>query len=180
MDFIEGPPKSMGEIGYDGGRQPLSKYSHFIALKHLLTAIVVAQAYMDDVYKLHGFPKVMVSDRVMFFSANSGRSPSAFKGWTCVTLQPTILKAMDKQRVNHCLETYLRCMTGECPTRWATWLSLAELWYNTTFHSSTKMTPFQVLNGHQPPLHLPYVLGDSSLPAVDQRMKKRECMIAVL
>uniref|UniRef100_A0A453EA21 Integrase catalytic domain-containing protein n=1 Tax=Aegilops tauschii subsp. strangulata TaxID=200361 RepID=A0A453EA21_AEGTS len=51
------------------------------------------------------------------------------------------------ERVNQCLETYLRCMTTMQPTKWLSWLSLAEYWYNTTYHTALKMSPFQALYG---------------------------------
>lgn len=45
----------------------LSKYAHFLALQRLLTETIVAQTYIDNIYKLHGMPKVMVSDRDSIF-----------------------------------------------------------------------------------------------------------------
>jgi hypothetical protein len=49
--------------------------------------------------------------------------------------------------VNKCLETYLRCFTSEKQHQWAQWLPLAEWWYNTTYHTATRMTPFEVVYG---------------------------------
>lgn len=69
--------------------------------------------------------------------------------------------------INRCLETYRRCMTGESPKKWLSWLPLTEYWYNTNFHSSLQTTPFQALYGYPPPLQGTYVPGDSSLPVVD-------------
>lgn len=68
-------------------------------------------------------------------------------------------------------------MSSDNPKEWFKWLPLAEFWYNTNFHSSTKTTPFQVLYGQQPPTHIPYLLGLSCVAAVDRSLTARECMI---
>lgn len=58
------------------------------------------------------------------------------------------------ERVNQCLENYLRCMTSNRPKQWVKWLSLAQWWYNTNSHASLKTTPFEALFGYALP-HLP-------------------------
>ena len=62
---------------------------------------------------------------------------------------------------------------GEKPHTWSRWLGLAEYWYNTTYHSSIKMTPFEALYGYAPPLHVPYFPGDSNVEAVDLALRHR-------
>lgn len=64
-------------------------------------------------------------------------------------------------------------MTGELPSQWSKWLSLAEWWYNSTYHSSLDMTPFEALFGYKPiPLPLgPYM--DSMVPAVSNMVQER-------
>lgn len=49
MDFIEGLPKSEGKEIILVVVDPLTKYSHFIALSHPLTAPQVAQAFMTNI-----------------------------------------------------------------------------------------------------------------------------------
>ncbi|GJX10764.1 retrotransposable element Tf2 [Tanacetum coccineum] len=61
--------------------------------------------------------------------------------------------------VNRCLEGYLRYITGEQPKKWFEWLSLAELWYNTNFHTSINTTPFEVVYGQTTPIHVAYLGG---------------------
>jgi hypothetical protein len=56
------------------------------------------------------------------------------------------------ERVNQCLENYLRCMVILEPKKWLAWLPLAEWWYNTNYHTSLKCTPFEALYGYKPPM----------------------------
>jgi hypothetical protein len=60
---------------------------------------------------------------------------------------------------NKCLENYLRCFTQDNPKHWAAWLPWAEYWFNTRWHSSTHMTPFEEVYGVPPPRLLNYIPG---------------------
>jgi hypothetical protein len=42
-------------------------------------------------------------------------------------------------------------MSFQEPKKWAAWLPLAAWWYNTSFHTSLKCTPFEALYGYPPP-----------------------------
>jgi len=46
-----------------------SKYAHFVPLTQPFTALKVAVAYMDNIYKLHGFPQAIISDRDRIFTS---------------------------------------------------------------------------------------------------------------
>jgi hypothetical protein len=46
-----------------------SRYSHFIPLKHPFTALQVAKAYMTNVFKIHGLPQAIISDRDRIFTS---------------------------------------------------------------------------------------------------------------
>ncbi|KAD4585289.1 hypothetical protein E3N88_22890 [Mikania micrantha] len=82
--------------------------------------------------------------------------------------------------LNRCLETYLRCMCMQTPNQWFKWLSLVEWWYNTTYHSSIKMSPFQALYGYPPPIHISYIPMDTYVAAVETLYRDREVMIQTL
>nr|GEW16251.1 putative mitochondrial protein [Tanacetum cinerariifolium] len=82
--------------------------------------------------------------------------------------------------VNRSLGCYLRCMCGEKPKEWVKWLSLAEFWYNTNYHTSTKTTPYEVVYCQTPHIHVPYIPGDSRVKIVDRTLQAREEAIKVL
>ena len=51
----------------------LSKYAHFILLKRPFMAKTVAEAFVKEIVRLHGFPKTIVSDRDPVFLSNFGK-----------------------------------------------------------------------------------------------------------
>jgi hypothetical protein len=71
-------------------------------------------------------------------------------------------------------------MCSDKPTQWYKWLSLAEWWYNTNYHSSIHTTPFEVVYGYPPPIHLPYLPGSSVVVTVDRSLLAREDTIKLL
>lgn len=65
MDFIENSPNSFGKQVIFVVVDRLSKVVHFIALAHPYTAREVAQAFLDNIFKLHGFSNSITSDKVL-------------------------------------------------------------------------------------------------------------------
>jgi hypothetical protein len=51
------------------------------------------------------------------------------------------------ERVNQCMVTFLCCFVHVWPKQWHKWLSLAEFWYNTNYHSSLGHSPCEVFIG---------------------------------
>jgi hypothetical protein len=111
----------------------------------------VAQVYIDNVFKLHGMLAALVSDRDKIFTSQLWRSLFALSK-TELRMSTTYHPQTDRQteRVNQCLDTYRRCFISTCPTKWSQWLPLAEFWYNTSYHTTIRTTPFQALYGHAP------------------------------
>ena len=69
MDLIDGLPKSEKHEATMVVVDKLSKYDHFIALKHPHTIKTMVDAFVKEVVKLHDYPKSIVSDRdKVFFS----------------------------------------------------------------------------------------------------------------
>ena len=178
MDFIEGLPKSGGKDVVMVVVDRLSKYGHFISLSHPFTALQVAQAYLDNVYKLHGTPTSIVSDRDKIFLSKFWSELFRLLG-TELKMSSAYHPQSNGQTevVNRSLEMYLRCMAGERPRDWARWIPLAEWWYNTTFHSATQTTPYEIVYGQPAPVHLPYFPGDSKVEAIDRSLQAREAAI---
>ena len=67
--FIEGLPKSKSFDTILVVIDKLTKYTHFICLAHPYTALSVAQAFLANVYKLHGMPSIIISNRDKIFTS---------------------------------------------------------------------------------------------------------------
>jgi len=63
MDFIDGLPSSRQYNCILVVVDKLTKYAHFIPLRHPYTASKVADLFVDNIYKLHSMPKTLVSDK---------------------------------------------------------------------------------------------------------------------
>nr|GEV90182.1 hypothetical protein [Tanacetum cinerariifolium] len=107
IDFIESLPKSQRKSIILVVVDRLSTYAHFMALQHPFSTSDVAKLFLNNIYKLHGLPKVIVSDR-------------------------------------------------------------------------DKATPYKIVYGQPPPIHLPNVPGDSMVEVVDRSLHAREKVIQML
>ena len=154
MDFIEGLPRSGGKNYILVIVDKFSKFSHFVPLSHPFAAGVVAKTFMQQVYRLHGVPLSIISDRDRIFTSQLWQE--LFK---LANVQLRMSSAYHPQsdgqteRVNQCVEQFLRCFVHACPSKWVDWIYLAGFWYNVSWHSALKMSPFEALYG-QKPCHL--------------------------
>ena len=148
MDFIDGLPTSGHANCIMVVVDKLSKFTHFIPLHHPYTAQRVAQAFLDNIFKIHGLPTHIILDRDPIFTSQFWRELFRLAQVT-LAMSSAYHPQSDGQteRVNQCLETYLRCFVHSCPRQWLKWLPLAEYWYNTSSHSALGRSPFEVLFG---------------------------------
>jgi hypothetical protein len=181
LDFIEGLPKSKTFDTILVVIDKFSKYAHFIPLSHPYTTLTVAQVYLNNIYKLHGLPQIIVSDRDRVFTSAVWQELFRLTHTTLNTSSSYHPQTGGQtERLNQCLETYLRCMIHDCPTKWFQWLPLAEYWYNTTYHSAHGTTPFEVLYGNKP-RHFGITTTDTcSVPDLQQWLQDRSAMTQLI
>ena len=120
-----------------------SKSSHFLTLSNPFTAKNVAEKFVEGVIKLHGMPKSIVSNQDPIFISNFWQEFFRMSG-TKLQLKSIYHPQMDGQTkvINHCVEQYLQCFVHQWPQKWCSYLPWTEYWYNTTYHISTRITPF--------------------------------------
>jgi len=117
MDFIEGLSEGKDTIMVIVGR--FIKYGHFITLAHPFTTQEVVKFFLDHIYKFHGLPTMILTYRDKIFTSLFWRE--LFKHLGVKLLLSTTYHPQTNgqiERVNQCLETYLRCITMHCPRKW--------------------------------------------------------------
>jgi hypothetical protein len=177
MDFVEGLPHSKHVNCILVMVDSFTKYAHFLALSHPFTAATVAKLFLDQVYRLHGLPSAIISDRDHIFTS---------KFWSKLFHLADVKLQMSSsyhpqsdgqtERLNQTMETFLRCFANACPSKWSSWLPLAELWYNTSPHSAVGRSLFEALYGY-PPRHFGISAVDAVLvPELSDWLRDRHVM----
>jgi len=119
-----------------------------IRLMAIMTSISsseVARIYQDDIWKIHGIPKKIISDRGPQFA-------STFIGELCKALgiKRAISIAYHPQtdgqteRINQEVEVFLRHYINYRQDDWTKWLATAKFQYNDKEHTATEHSPFYV------------------------------------
>jgi hypothetical protein len=104
--------------------------------------------YQDQIVRLHGVPKTIISDRGAPFIARFWEQLQHSLGTKLVqssTYHPQTHG--QTERVNQILEDILRACVIQYDKNWNKCLSLVEFSYNNSYQSSLKMAPFEALYG---------------------------------
>lgn len=119
MDFIKSLPISAGKTVIWVIVDRFTKYVHFPDLHYPYTAISLAALFVEQIYKLHVFPKTIVSDKAKTFLSNFWQTLFKQVG-TQICLSTSYHSQIDgrSEKLNRCLEGYLRCMCNLQLRKW--------------------------------------------------------------
>lgn len=174
LDFVTGLPKSKGYDVILVVVDRLSKYAHFLRLKHPYLAKIVAVVFVQEVVRLHGIPLSILSDRDPIFVSAFWKELFQLQGTTLKMSSASHPETDGQMEVVRCLKSYLCCFASKQPRTWSIWIPWAELWYNTTFHVSIGATPFEVVYGRQPPTIIRYLCGETKVETVANELQDRD------
>ena len=105
---------------------------------------------MKEIFRLHGFPKEIVSDRDPKFTSNFWKGLFANLG-TKLNFNTAYHPQTDEQtkRVNQELEDMLRMYVMDKPSKWEDYLHLVEFAYNNGQQASLGMIPYEYMYGRR-------------------------------
>jgi hypothetical protein len=172
MDSIVSLPKDRNKSFIMVVADILSNYAHFFPLPHPFTPSLVTQVFLDHIFKLHGMQTSIVSDRDPTFANTFWKELFKLQG-TQLNISTSYHPHYDGQMevVNKYLETYLHFFPSKKRHQWVKWFPLAEWWYNTSYHTTTKMTPYEVVYGKSPQRMTTYLPGTSKVQSIDTRLQ---------
>eukprot|EP00253_Pinus_taeda_P007200 PITA_07200 len=148
MDFITGLPIVQGKDCVFVIVDRLAKYTYFFAISTHYTTAQMVELFFREVFRLHGLPKTIISDRDSRFMGGFWQELFRLVGTELIS-STSYHPQTDGQTkiVNKWLEGYLRNYVSGQQRAWLKWPHLGEYCYNTTHHMSIGMSPFYVLIG---------------------------------
>lgn len=128
----------------------LTKYSFAIAISNM-EAKTVAEALVTNIICSFGTPESILTDQGSNFLSQIFKNICKF--FNIKKLQTTAYHPQSNGALERChagLAAYLRNFTSHDHSNWDKWLPYAMLCYNTTPHSSSKFSPYELIFGHKP------------------------------
>ncbi len=151
MDFMVSLPPSRGFDVIMVVVDQFSKMAHFIPTKDEATAQEIGRLFFTHVFKHHGLPKDIISDRNPKFTSNFWRAlwkRMGSKLKMSTSFRPQTNGQTD--RVNLVIQQFLRNYVTVDQQDWVDHLELTEFCYNNSEHFATRSTPFQMVTGKSP------------------------------
>jgi hypothetical protein len=152
MDFIlELPRTKRGRDSIFVVVDHFSKMAHFIPCHKSDNASHVADLFFTKIVRLHGVPNTIVLDSDAKFLSHFWRT-LWFKLGTKLLFSTTCHPQTDGQTkvVNHTLSTMLWAILKTNHKLWEECLPHIKFAYNRSVHSTTNVSPFQVVYGFNP------------------------------
>uniref|UniRef100_A0AAV1TVZ2 Integrase catalytic domain-containing protein n=1 Tax=Peronospora matthiolae TaxID=2874970 RepID=A0AAV1TVZ2_9STRA len=165
MDFVFGLPRdAAGNTGIVVFVDRLSKMAHLAAVPDSIDGEGTAKLFMDRVFRQHGLPVAIVSDRDPRFTGKFWTSVFKVLG-TRLDMSTADHPQTDGQteRVNRVINDILRSICADTPRRWSAMLPLVEFALNNAVHASTGFTPFYINGLTHPRVPLTLSLRESGL-----------------
>ena len=164
MDFVVSLPKTKSD--YDSILvvvDRLSKMCHLIPTVTNASAMDVASLFVNQIYRLHGLPKVIVSDRDPKFTSKFWQALHSILG-TKLSLSSSYHPQSDGQteRLNRTMEEALRSFVNYQQDNWDSLLPLLEFAFNNSVQASTDLSPFYINYGFHP-----HVMSDLIVPSTN-------------
>ena len=158
MDFIFDLPRTRsGNDGIWTIVDRFSKQAHFIAVRKKITAEQMAKTFLINIFKYHGMPLSIVSDRDPRMTSLFWRAIFDNMG-TSLKFSSSFHPQTDGQSeiANSVVLDLLKCYVHDHKEQWEKYLPLVEFAYNNTVHTSTGKAPFEIVEGGKkvPPILL--------------------------
>lgn len=129
----------------------LTKQCHLSPLPTNATAVTVAQDFITNIFRLHGLPLTIVSDRDAKFTSHMWQDIMRLLG-TKICMSTAFHPQTDGQteRMNRVMEDMMRHLAESQPLEWDHNLPLIEFAINNAYSASVQSTPFRLNHGHDP------------------------------
>ena len=166
MDLIVELPPAHGFDAIVVFVDKLSKMAHFAPTTSNVDAPGVARIFFDTVFRHHGLPQVLISDRDPRFTSDFWTSLFQLTG-VRLAMSSAYHPQTDGQteRMNRTLEDLLRPYVSDHLDDWDAHLTAAEFAYNSATQASTGFSPFFLNYGHHPPTPSAFLLPPSPAPS---------------
>jgi hypothetical protein len=143
-----------------------SKMIHCIATTTTVTAAELANLFFREVFRHHGLPSSIISDRDPRFTSSFWTELWKRLG-TSLAMSTAYHPQTDGQteRANRTIEDMLRAMVSQRQDDWDQHLTAVEVAYNNSRQESTGFSPFFLNSGQHPILPLTSVIStDEAIP----------------